>query len=130
VAKMARNYSDYIRVDEDFIPVFSIHKDKAYPNKWKSFLPHDSFKAIVSQMIDTLEMGSAEKEKPLWTSGAYGTGKTFASFVIKHMLEDDIGSVKTYFENNNMLPLYARLSGIRSKGDILVVRWIHKTPFM
>ena len=118
---MARKYSDYIRVDEDFIPVFSIHKDKEYPNKWKSFFPHDSFKTIVSQMIDTLEMNSAEKEKPLWVSGAYGTGKTFASFVIKHLLEDDIESIKPYFESNNMMPSYARLNGIRSKGNILVV---------
>lgn len=118
---MARKYSDYIRVDKDFIPVFSRHKDKEYPDKWKSFLPHESFKKIVSQTIDTLEMNSAEKELPLWASGAYGTGKTFASFVIKHMLEDDIESVKPYFESNNMMPLYARLSGIRSKGNILVV---------
>lgn len=118
---MARKYSDYIRVDEDFIPVFSLHKDKEYPNKWKSFYPHESFKTVVSQMIDTLEMNSAEKVRPLWVSGAYGTGKTYASFVIKHLLEDNLDMVKPYFESNNMMPLYARLSGIRNKGEILVV---------
>lgn len=118
---MSRLYNEYIKVDTDFIPVFSRHSDKLFPNKWKSFYPHDSFKSIVSQLIDTLEMNSIEKNKPLWISGTYGTGKTYASFVIKHLLEDDLEDIKSYFETNNMMPLYARLCGLRNKGKILVV---------
>lgn len=118
---MTRKYCDYIKVDSDFIPVFSVHKDKDYPNKWKSFFPHESFKLILSQVVDTLEMGSVEKNKPLWMFGAYGTGKTFASFVIKHIFEDDLGSVKDYCETFNMMNLYARIKGIREKGKTLVV---------
>lgn len=54
-------------------------------------------------------------------SGAYGTGKTFASFVIKHILEDDLNKVKEYLEHNNLSSIYNRLAGIRGKGKILVV---------
>lgn len=54
-------------------------------------------------------------------SGAYGTGKTYASFTVKHILEDPIESVATYFEQNSMHPLLARVKGIRAKGDVLVV---------
>ena len=120
---MPRNYNDYLSVDSDFIPVFSAYQDSKYPNKWKSFFPHDSFKSIVSQLIETLEMNSTEKNCSVWISGSYGTGKTYASFVIKHMLEDELNSIKPYFEANNMTSLYARLSGIRSveKGNTLVV---------
>lgn len=118
---MARMYNEYISVDSDFIPVFSRHSDRDFPNKWKSFYPHDSFKSIVSQLVDTLEMNSIEKNKSLWMSGAYGTGKTFASFVIKHLLEDRLDDIRPYFEANNMMPIYARISGIRSKGKVMVV---------
>lgn len=59
-------------------------------------------------------------------SGAYGTGKTYASFVIKHILEDDIASIEPYFVENNMQALLARVKGIRAKGKILVVQKVHR----
>lgn len=118
---MARIYSDFISVDTDFIPVFSAFSDRDFPTKWKSFFPHDSFKSILGQLADTLEMGSIERNKSLWMFGAYGTGKTFASFVIKHILEDDLELVREYCETNNLKPLYARFAGIRTKGKTLVV---------
>lgn len=118
---MARKYNDYISVDTDFIPVFSAFSDKEFPTKWKSFYAHDNFKSILAQLADTLEMGSNEKNKSLWMYGAYGTGKTFASFVIKHLLEDDIEQVLEYCNANNLNALYTRLSGIRNKGKTLVV---------
>lgn len=55
-------------------------------------------------------------------SGAYGTGKTYASFVIKHILEDDIASIEPYFIENSMQALLARVKGVRAKGKILVVQ--------
>jgi hypothetical protein len=118
---MAHVYSDYLSVDSDFIPVFSVFSDRDYPTKWKSFFPHDSFKSILGQLADTLEMGSIEKNRSLWMYGAYGTGKTFASFVIKHMLEDDLDQVHEYCDINNLRPLFARFAGIRAKGKTLVV---------
>lgn len=118
---MAKLYREYLNVDADFIPVFNENKDKQFPDRWKSFYPHNNFQSILAQLIDTLQMNSVEKTKPIWMSGAYGTGKTFASFVIKHILEDDLAEIKPYFEINNMHALYSKLSGIRIKGDILVV---------
>lgn len=118
---MGRIYKDYISVDENFIPVFNKYWDREQPEKWKAFLPHDSFKSILKQLTETLEMSSIQKNMPVWMSGAYGTGKTYASFVIKHILEDDLEKIKPYFDTNNMKTLYNVISGIRSKGKILVV---------
>lgn len=119
---MARLYKDFIKVDPNFIPVFSKNSDKTYPDKWQSFYPHDSFKDILSKVVDTLEKGNETKDRSIWMSGAYGTGKTYASFVIKHILEDDIRSIEPYFIQNNMSALLARVKGIRAKGNILVVQ--------
>jgi hypothetical protein len=118
---MAHLYNNYISVDTDFIPVFSETTDQRNPEKWKSFFPHDSFKHILNGCIQTLEMSSAESNKPLWLHGAYGTGKTFASFVLKHILEDDLDQVEKYFNQHQMSHLYTRLKAIRSKGNVLVV---------
>lgn len=119
---MGRLYCDYIKVDPNFIPVFSKNSDRIYPNKWQSFYPHDSFKLILRETVDTLEKSSTSKDRSLWMSGAYGTGKTYASFVIKHIFEDDLDNVEPYFVNNKMMDLFARVKGIRAKGQILVIQ--------
>ena len=119
-----RLYQDYIKVDPNFIPVFSSSSDRVYPDKWQSFYPHDSFKSILTSVVDMLEKSSNTKDWSQWMSGSYGTGKTYASFTIKHILEDPIESIEPYFTQNKMNALWARVKGIRAKGDILV---IHKS---
>ncbi|MBE5813905.1 MAG: hypothetical protein E7320_01680 [Clostridiales bacterium] len=119
---MSRLYCDYIKVDPNFIPVFSKNSDRIYPNKWQSFYPHESFKQILKETVDTLEKSSESKDHSLWMNGAYGTGKTYASFVIKHILEDDLANVEPYFVENKMMDLFARVKGIRAKGQILVIQ--------
>ena len=61
------------------------------------------------------------KDRPIWISGSYGTGKTFASFVVKHILEDNLDEVEKYFTHHEMNSLWQRVAGVRSKGKILVV---------
>lgn len=117
----ARLYRDFIKIDSDFIPVFSSSSDRVYPDKWQSFYPHDSFKKILTSVVEMLEKSSTTKDLPQWMSGAYGTGKTYASFTIKHILEDPLERVEPYFTQNKMTSLLARVKGVRAKGDILVV---------
>ena len=108
---MARKYKDYISIDKDFIPVFSKNWDKKYPDRWKSFYPDNTFKEILNDLASSLEMSSNESRKSIWISGPYGTGKTFASFVIKHILENDIEDVKTYFEKQDIASFLTDLPG-------------------
>lgn len=117
-----RLYSEYIKVDPNFIPVFSRNSDRIYPDKWQSFYPHTSFKNILKDIVETLEKSNETKDRSIWMSGAYGTGKTYASFVIKHILEDSVESITPYFTQNGMETLLARVKGVRSKGSILVVQ--------
>ncbi|MBR5913419.1 MAG: hypothetical protein IKZ58_03510 [Selenomonadaceae bacterium] len=114
-------YKEYIKVKPDFTPVFSVSDDRTKPDSWLGFFPHQSFTKILTATIDTLEKSSANKNRPIWMSGAYGTGKTFSSFVIKHILEDDLNKVEEYFAHEDLSPLWNRLAGIRSRGKILVV---------
>ena len=72
-----RLYNEYIKVDPNFIPVFSRNSDRTYPDKWQSFYPHTSFKNILKDIIETLEKSNETKDRSIWMSGAYGTGKTY-----------------------------------------------------
>ena len=114
-------YKEYIKVEEDFIPVFSFASDKSHPERWKSFYPHESFRNIFTLTVETLEKASAAKDRPIWINGSYGTGKTFASFVIKHIFEDDFSEVEKYFRHHEMDSLIPRVAALRDKGKILVV---------
>ena len=58
-----RLYNEYIKVDPNFIPVFSRNSDRTYPDKWQSFYPHSSFKNILKDIVETLEKSNETKER-------------------------------------------------------------------
>ncbi|SHE91973.1 hypothetical protein SAMN02745218_01069 [Desulfofundulus australicus DSM 11792] len=115
-------YADYLEVRKDFIPVFSEEQDRNQPAAWKFFIPHGGLREILHGMIRALERGSAKDKLSLWMHGAYGTGKTFAAFVLKHLLEDDLAEVEDYFrKHQKLLELWPRLKALRERGRYLVV---------
>jgi hypothetical protein len=115
-------YKDYIELNSEFVPVFSDGIDRKNPGIWKSFYPHQTFNEIVECLFKALEMRRTEDRKSIWVVGAYGTGKTFASFVLKHILEDDLDDVKEFIVKNSMQSNFIpRLEAIRDSGKVLVV---------
>lgn len=119
---MVRLYEEYIKVNKEFIPVFDVFSDKRQPEYWKGFYPHESFIKILDSMIETLESASSINRKPIWIYGSYGTGKTFGSFTLKHILEESEKEVRQYFEKYQIGEgRFKRLEGLKSKGDILIV---------
>jgi len=119
---MPRPYGDYLRVNKDFVPVFNIYADQKNPEYWKGFYPHDTFKKILGDLVGSLEGATNENKKPLWIYGAYGTGKSFASFTLKHIIEESEENVRSYFDKYNISEsIRKRFEGVKSKGDILVI---------
>ena len=93
----------------------------------ESFLSAESFKKILTLTVETLEKDSTLKDRPIWVGGSYGTGKTFASFVIKHILEDNLDEVEKYFSHREINSLWQRVAGVRRKGKY--ARKIIFTPY-
>ena len=89
-------YNDYLRIDQDFVPVFSRENDTG--ERWKSFIPHDSIRKVLQNLIYALNGANGSDRKALWMTGSYGTGKTYAAFLIKHLLEDPIAEITQWFE--------------------------------
>lgn len=122
---MARKYCDYIQIAEDFIPFYTEDKDKTYPNRWKSFYPHETFVELVRAVVGSVEGARDEHRKSIWLRGSYGTGKTYAAFTIKHLLEDSKEDVDSYFAKNVQLSeiLHNKIDNIKNKGKILVATY-------
>ena len=115
-------YSDYIEVKKDFVPVFSEEVDREHPEDWKSFIPHQGLGNILSGLTKALDRASPADKLSLWVHGAYGTGKTFACFVVKHLLEDPLEAIEEYFRRYKQLEKeWAKFKAIRERGEYLVV---------
>jgi len=115
-------YADYLDVKRDFIPVFTEEEDRNHPTAWKSFIPHEGMRKILHDLIKALERGSPADRRPLWVHGSYGTGKTFAAFVVKHLLEDSLSDLEDYFrKHQSFSDLWHRLRALRERGAYLVV---------
>jgi len=111
-----------LAVREDFIPVFSEEVDKNRREDWKFFIPHDQMKTLLDKLMTALERAHGGDKRSIWLTGAYGTGKTYASFVIKHLLEDDLEVIEEYFKKHQILtPLWQRFKALRQKEPYLVI---------
>jgi hypothetical protein len=118
-------YADYLAVNSDFVSVFTQEVDGARPEAWKAFIPHDNWMQVLSGLLKALERARVEDCKSLVLQGAYGTGKTYAAFVLKHLLEDPLEQVQAYFQGHRAWAtqpdLRERLLTLRQRGDYLVV---------
>ncbi len=115
-------YSSYLWIDENFTPVFSKDADNSNKSLWKSFIPHSKFEEVLETTLKALERGRTEDKKSIWMYGGYGTGKTHATFVLKHLMEDDIEEIEDYFKIRGFPKNLAdRLLRFREQNNILVV---------
>jgi len=78
-------YKDYFGIRPDYAPCMTLADINKTPETWLGFYPHDSFVAILREVLKSLEGGN----KTLWITGAYGTGKSHASLVLQKLFTDD-----------------------------------------
>lgn len=107
-------YNDIIHINESFIPVFDLENEES-DQYWPLFIPNDKFRDILSSVIDSLN--SKNQKNPVWLQGTYGTGKTHATSVIKHLLCDE--TLPEYDLENNQLS--AKLNNFREKTKVFPV---------
>jgi len=115
-------YGSYLWIDENFTPVFSKDADSSNRTLWKSFIPHSKFEEVLGTTLKALERGRTEDKKSIWMYGGYGTGKTHAAFVLKHLMEDNIEDIEDYFKIRDFPKNLAdRLLRFREQNNVLVV---------
>lgn len=93
---MKKKYSDYFEL-RDFLPVYDIADEKE--GHWTSFIPTKQFSELLSKSVTALTSSDASKRKSMWIRGTFGTGKSHASAVIKHLLCDDMTAISSYLNS-------------------------------
>lgn len=87
---MASKYSDFIKL-QDFLPVYDILDERS--STWQSFIPTQQFNYMLSKAIVDITSTEVSKRKSIWVQGTFGTGKSHASAVIKHLLCDKLEDI-------------------------------------
>lgn len=103
---MATKYSDAIRL-RGTRSAYNIQEEDS--NEWKNFIPNEQFNEILGKVIRSVNKKYVDDHRSFWLEGTYGTGKSHASAVIKHLLCDSDEDVQEYVEQEFAGDKYAIL---------------------
>lgn len=93
---MARKYSDAIRIRESK-SAYNIQKEEG--GEWTNFIPNEQFNGILQKVIGSVSNKVVDEHRSFWLEGTYGTGKSHAAAVIKHLLCDPIENIDSYIKD-------------------------------
>lgn len=90
---MATRYADFIKM-QDFLPVYDMTDET--PNLWQTFIPTNQFCDLLSCSITAITSSDISKRRSMWVRGTFGTGKSHASSVVRHILCDPYDDIEGY----------------------------------
>lgn len=90
---MATRYADFIKM-QDFLPVYDMMDET--PNLWQTFIPTNQFCDLLSRSITAITSSDISKRRSMWVRGTFGTGKSHASSVVRHILCDPYDDIEGY----------------------------------
>lgn len=93
---MATRYADFIKM-QDFLPVYDMTDET--PNLWQTFIPTNQFCDLLSRSITAITSSDISKRRSMWVRGTFGTGKSHASSVVRHILCDPYDDIEGYLYN-------------------------------
>jgi hypothetical protein len=93
---MAKKYSDAIRIRETK-SAYNIQSEEG--REWTNFIPNEQFNDILQKVIGSVSNKVVDEHRSFWLEGTYGTGKSHAAAVIKHLLCDPIEDIEEYIND-------------------------------
>jgi hypothetical protein len=114
-------YNTYIELSPHYESVVDLHTEKRNPNLWQEYIVHEDMRVAVEKICESLRNEYKDARRSFWIHGAYGTGKSYAAIVLKHLFEDTIPNIQNFMSKQLLLPYRNKFTAIREKGDFLVV---------
>lgn len=111
---MEQRYSNFIRMQTDFQPVYDITAERS-ADAWQSFIPTTQFCRLLSQTLVAMTSSEQSRRRSMWLRGTFGTGKSHASAVIKHLLCDPLDAIEGYIESIPEVQLREQLRAVRKQ---------------
>lgn len=112
-------YKEILELYDYFQPTYDITNEKQ--DYWKQFIPTQDFMEILKTLLNSLEVNNPKEKRSLWIQGAYGTGKSHATGVIKHLLSDPVESISDFIEKIPNAQLVAHLRNFREENRVFPV---------
>lgn len=103
---MAKRYSDAIKIRETK-SAYNIQTEEG--NEWMNFIPNEQFNEILKKVISSVNNKVVDDHRSFWLEGAYGTGKSHAAAVIKHLLCDSLEDIEGYIKDEYSAEKYSIL---------------------
>ncbi len=119
-----KRYSDYIEISPTFESVVDIDADSRNANLWREYIVGDDMDKMMEVLCQSLNNEGPDLRRSFWIEGTYGTGKSYAAIVIKHLMEEKPDVVDAYLSSNSRLAPYRnRFMKCRNKGSDYLVIW-------
>lgn len=107
-------YSDFITLQDYFHPVFNLQNEAI--GYWEKFIPTSQFNTLLEKTLDAVSSNIPANRKSIWVQGTFGTGKSHAGAVVKHLLCDDVSEINEYINCRIESPnLRNRLTSLRNE---------------
>lgn len=90
---MATKYNDIVTL-RSMRPAYNIKNEG--PDDWKTFIANDQFNDLLKKTISAVRNNDADSHKAIWVAGTYGSGKSHAGAVLKHLLCDEVKDIGDY----------------------------------
>lgn len=114
-------YNTYIELSPHYESVVDIDSESRHPEMWQEYIVHEDMKEAIEKICDSLKFEDLDKRRSFWIHGAYGTGKSYAAIVLKHLFEDNIDSIRKFLSKQMLVSYRDRFISIRQKGEFLVI---------
>lgn len=88
-------YSDIIRLTSGRAAYNIQHEGEG---DWQTFIVNDAFCKILGDMTAAVAANDVNKHKSVWIHGTYGSGKSHAGAVLKHLFCDPAGEIRSYVD--------------------------------
>lgn len=113
------NYEDILDLNKNFQPAYDITNE--FIGYWEQFIPNEKFYNILRETLNSLESNSSSERISLWLKGTYGTGKSHATSVIRHILYDPLEQINSFLESISDVQVRSRIKSFRINNKVFPI---------
>jgi hypothetical protein len=113
------NYNEIIELNKFFKPYYDLTSEEE--NYWKTFIPNEQFYNALRITLLAIENDNLSEHSSIWMQGTYGTGKSFATAVIKNLLFKGSDEIDEFIEQFTDIQLKHKLLAYRENNKVFPI---------